>query len=236
MAAGLAPAEVGRIRLHLVRRPTAPGLTASRRRGGAGPLHRCNSIVLTMRSGRTSAWGLGYGWGTRWCTCTRITARSFRRTVTAIRTLMPRTGTVVRTPMCPTGTVVRTPMRRTAMHTRRRIFRSIHRRRSIRIRRIDLILYAQPGAQPGPPGSIDVQPGETSTGGLSFEITPTTAQVFVDGNYVGTVGQFTSTSQPLGVAAGHHRVDIRAPDYQTISFDVDIIAGQVIPYQGTMER
>ena len=93
-----------------------------------------------------------------------------------------------------------------------------------------------PSAAPGPQGSIGVQPDQASTGGLSFDITPNTAQVFVDGNYVGTVGQFTSTSQPLGVAAGRHRVEVRAPGYQTMSFDVDIIAGQVIPYQGTMER
>ena len=81
-----------------------------------------------------------------------------------------------------------------------------------------------------------MQPGAATTGGLSFDITPTPAQVFVDGNYVGTVGEFTSTSQPLGVAAGGHRVGIRAPDYQTVSFDVDIIAGQVSPTRGRWER
>jgi len=95
-----------------------------------------------------------------------------------------------------------------------------------------------PSDQQGPQNSIGVQPGsaEADTGGLSFEITPNTAQLFVDGTLVGTVGQFTPTSQPLGLAAGRHRVEVRAPGYKTISFDVDIIAGQVIPYQGTMER
>jgi hypothetical protein len=29
---------------------------------------------------------------------------------------------------------------------------------------------------------------------------------------------------------------VRAPGYQTLSFDVDIIAGEVIPYQGTLTR
>jgi hypothetical protein len=29
---------------------------------------------------------------------------------------------------------------------------------------------------------------------------------------------------------------VRAPGYQTITFDVNIIAGQVIPYQGNLER
>jgi PEGA domain len=86
------------------------------------------------------------------------------------------------------------------------------------------------------PGSVDVQPGQTNTGGLSFEVTPSTAQVFVDGNFVGTTGQFTPTSQPLGLTAGHHRVEIRAPGYRTMTFEPDVVAGQVIPYQGSMER
>jgi hypothetical protein len=53
---------------------------------------------------------------------------------------------------------------------------------------------------------------------------------------VGTVGEFTPTTQPLGLEAGHHHIEIRASGYRTMSFDVDIIAGQVIPYQGSLER
>jgi hypothetical protein len=87
-----------------------------------------------------------------------------------------------------------------------------------------------------PQGSIAAQPGQANTGGLSFEITPSDAQLFIDGAMVGTVGQFTPTSQPLGLAAGRHHVEVKAPGYRTMSFDVDIIAGQVIPYQGTLER
>ncbi len=86
------------------------------------------------------------------------------------------------------------------------------------------------------PGSIDVQPGQVNTGGLSFEITPTTAQLFVDGTLVGAVGQFTPTTQPLGLPAGRHQIEVRAPGYRTMLFDVEIIAGQVIPYQGALER
>jgi hypothetical protein len=85
-------------------------------------------------------------------------------------------------------------------------------------------------------GAIAAQPGQANTGGLSFEITPNDAQLFIDGATVGTVGQFTPTSQPLGLASGRHHVEVRAQGYRTMSFDVDIIAGQVIPYQGTLER
>ena len=77
---------------------------------------------------------------------------------------------------------------------------------------------------------------QTNMGGLSFEITPSNAELFVDNVRVGTVGEFTSTTQPLGLLAGHHHIEIRAAGYQTISSDVDIIAGQVIPFQGSLER
>jgi hypothetical protein len=86
-------------------------------------------------------------------------------------------------------------------------------------------------------GSVDVQePDQTNMGGLSFDVTPGTAELFVDNMRVGTVGQFTPTTQPLGMEAGHHHIEVRSAGYRTLSFDVDVIAGQVIPYQGTLER
>ena len=93
-----------------------------------------------------------------------------------------------------------------------------------------------PPSAEAPQDSIGVQSSQANTGGLSFEITPGSAQLFVDGTLMGTVGQFTTTSQPLGLAAGRHHVEVRASGYKTMTFDVDIIAGQVIPYQGSMER
>jgi hypothetical protein len=78
------------------------------------------------------------------------------------------------------------------------------------------------------------QLNQTNMGAVSFEITPSTAELFVDNVRVGTVGEFTSTTQPLGLPAGHHHIEIRATGYQSMSFDVDIIAGQVIPYQGSL--
>jgi hypothetical protein len=89
---------------------------------------------------------------------------------------------------------------------------------------------------PAPQGSLGVQPGQENMGGLSFDITPSTAQVFIDGRAVGTVGQFTPSTEPLGLPAGRHHLEVRAPGYQTLTFDVDIVAGQVIPYQGSLER
>ena len=91
-----------------------------------------------------------------------------------------------------------------------------------------------------PQGSVNVQPyaqaNQGNMGGLSFDITPNTAEVYVDGNYSGEVGQFTSSSQPLGLPAGRHHIELREPGYEVTSFDADIIAGQVIPYQGQLQQ
>jgi hypothetical protein len=90
----------------------------------------------------------------------------------------------------------------------------------------------------GTTGSATVQqtPSQQNSGGVSFEITPENAELFVDGARIGTVGQFTPQSQPLGLSAGRHRLEIRAPGYQPLNIDADIVSGQVIPYQGTMRR
>ena len=90
----------------------------------------------------------------------------------------------------------------------------------------------QPGSTRQAPAGLD----PPYTGGLSFEITPSNARVIVDGHDAGSVGQFTPTSQALGLPVGRHHIDIVADGYRTMSSDVDVLAGQVIPFQGQMER
>jgi len=96
--------------------------------------------------------------------------------------------------------------------------------------------YPQSGYPPPqePQGSVSAQ--QTNMGGVSFDIQPSDAQVYVDGQYVGTVGQFTPTSQPIGLTAGRHHIQITAQGYHTMEFDADVVAGEVLPYQGTLER
>jgi PEGA domain len=101
--------------------------------------------------------------------------------------------------------------------------------------------YPQGSTQPaypqsGYPPQGSISPSQPDTGGMSFEIQPSNAQVYVDGQYVGTVGQFSPTSQPLGLTAGRHHIQITAPGYRPMDFDADIVAGEVLPYQGTLER
>lgn len=99
--------------------------------------------------------------------------------------------------------------------------------------------YPSPGypSTPYPPATPGAAPPPApATGGVSFEVTPPEAGVYVDGQYVGMVGSFTPTSEPLALFPGRHHVEIREPGYRTLAFDVDIAAGQVIPYQGVLQR
>ena len=92
--------------------------------------------------------------------------------------------------------------------------------------------YYEPDHQPQ--GSVIAQQGAAS-GSLSFEITPATAEVYIDAKYVGRVSDLGPTTQPLALTPGRHRVEIRAAGYQTLTIDADVVAGQVIPYRGTMQ-
>jgi len=105
--------------------------------------------------------------------------------------------------------------------------------------------YSDEGSAPNYPQqapSVGVQQGtgdagdQQAPGGVSFQITPDTAAVFVDGTYVGTAGTFGPKAQPLGLIPGRHHIEIRASGYHTMTFDADVTPGQVIPYQGTLQR
>jgi hypothetical protein len=98
--------------------------------------------------------------------------------------------------------------------------------------------YSQP-----PANSTTVQPqtappdnSNTETGGVSIEVSPSSASVFVDGTYMGRASEFGETAQPLGLATGRHHIEIRAEGYKTMTFDANVVTGQVTPFRATLQR
>ncbi len=71
-------------------------------------------------------------------------------------------------------------------------------------------------------------------GGVALEIGPSDADVFVDGNYAGHVADFDGTTEPLTLVPGTHRIEVQAPGYAPLVFDVTVQPGQVIPYRGDL--
>jgi hypothetical protein len=73
-------------------------------------------------------------------------------------------------------------------------------------------------------------------GGLRLKVKPKEASVYVDGYYAGIVDDFNGMFQKLSIEAGPHRVEIRAPGYETLVFDVRIEANQTTTFKGELQK
>jgi len=72
-------------------------------------------------------------------------------------------------------------------------------------------------------------------GSLRIEIPQKDAQVYVDGFYVGVVEDFNGTIETLNLVPGPHRLELRAPGHETMTFDVNIEVGRTITYRTGMQ-
>lgn len=72
------------------------------------------------------------------------------------------------------------------------------------------------------------------TGALQLDVLPHgIVQLYVDGYYAGTPDD---SNGELVLAAGPHRIDIRAPGYETVTLDVRIEPGRTITYRSALVR
>ena len=71
-------------------------------------------------------------------------------------------------------------------------------------------------------------------GRLYLRVIPGTAQVFVDGLYVGVADDFSGGG--LSLEAGPRRVELRADGYETVTFDVRIVPGEPVNYRKDLAR
>ncbi len=78
--------------------------------------------------------------------------------------------------------------------------------------------------------------GAYAEGSIKLKVKPREASVFVDGYYVGIVDDFDGLFQRLHVAAGPHRVEISAPGYETLSFDVRVPEDETVTYRGELQK
>lgn len=91
---------------------------------------------------------------------------------------------------------------------------------------------APPSGSSASPDSLSVQP--SAAGHLRLQVEPATAQVYVDGFYMGTVDDFNGSAQDASLEAGPHRIEVRSPGYETLMFDVKTEANRTITYRGTL--
>jgi PEGA domain-containing protein len=92
-------------------------------------------------------------------------------------------------------------------------------------------------ADPNDAYAADNQPTPSvDSGNLRMLIDPPTAQVFVDGVFVGMVEEAGSPLAGVRLEAGPHRVEFRAPGYEPLTVDVMIGADRTITYRAQMQR
>jgi len=87
------------------------------------------------------------------------------------------------------------------------------------------------GWQPSFRYRYSVTPG-MAYGGMSFLLSPDYAEVYIDSQFVGVARDFGG--QPVPVPAGYHRIELYAPGFGPVAFDVNVRPGQVIPYRGSL--
>jgi PEGA domain len=72
-------------------------------------------------------------------------------------------------------------------------------------------------------------------GALKLKVKPRDAEVFVDGYFVGRVDDYDGVFQKLNLESGPHRIEIRAPGYVPLSFDVRIEFDETTTYRGELQ-
>ena len=70
------------------------------------------------------------------------------------------------------------------------------------------------------------------TGSLRLKVKPRFGEVFVDGYYVGLVNDYDGIFQRLRLEEGPHHIEIRQPGFEPLEFDVLILPGETITYEG----
>jgi hypothetical protein len=63
---------------------------------------------------------------------------------------------------------------------------------------------------------------------------PRDAQVFIDGYFVGIVDEYDGVFQRLRLPEGPHRVEVRAPGFEPLTFEVRIFADDTVTYRGEL--
>jgi len=71
---------------------------------------------------------------------------------------------------------------------------------------------------------------------LRLKIKPSQAEVFVDGYFVGLVNDFDGMFQKLHIESGPHRIEVRAPGYETLDLDIKLTSGKTTIYQGELTK
>lgn len=99
---------------------------------------------------------------------------------------------------------------------------------------VDVAPYYPSQLEPEPAPAPAVSDDDRPLGFLHLRVQPRTAEVFVDGTPAGTVDDFGGRSARM-LTAGPHRVEIVAPGYETLTFDVRVPENDTVTFTRELE-
>lgn len=73
------------------------------------------------------------------------------------------------------------------------------------------------------------------TGSLRLKVRPRFAEVYVDGYYTGQVDDYDGVFQRLRLEEGAYHIEIRYPGHAPLEFEVMILPGETITYEGYLQ-
>ncbi len=73
-------------------------------------------------------------------------------------------------------------------------------------------------------------------GHLRLDMSPKHAEVLVDGYYAGTVDDFDGIFQTLDLEEGGYKIEVIAPGYAPLEFNIRILPGRKTTYRGDLRR
>ena len=74
------------------------------------------------------------------------------------------------------------------------------------------------------------------TGSVRLRVSPSSAEVYVDGELAGIVDDFNGLSDHLQLTSGEHLVEIRAQGYETFLPEIDVALGKTTTVRGSMKK
>jgi hypothetical protein len=71
-------------------------------------------------------------------------------------------------------------------------------------------------------------------GGVRIDVPQRDAEVYLDGYFAGAVDNYDGTFQQLNLEPGPHKLEIRAPGFSTVAFEVNVEPGRTITYRTSL--
>jgi hypothetical protein len=76
----------------------------------------------------------------------------------------------------------------------------------------------------------------TVTAEVKISVNPSRAAVFLDGQFIGHVGEFQGAGRGLLVAPGEHKIKIALPGYTTFESDINPLANQKVEVKTELQK